>query len=76
MTEMDWLIDFIDNKLAERDFSFKRGIGVKEIFGNGKNQKSKNEYNLRLFKEFIKLYELKISGIFYSIYSKVSVGKI
>lgn len=64
---MGWLIDYLDNKVSENDYSFRRGIGVKEIFPGEK------EPNIRLYREFIKLYELKLPGTLYSFYSKISI---
>jgi hypothetical protein len=64
VNRMEFIIDYLDEKIRGKDYSFKRGISVKDLFPTEQNQ------NFHLYKEFLKMYEMRLEGIYCSIYSK------
>lgn len=58
-----WLVEALEENRSPR---YKKEFRVKNLFGK------EQDPNLRLYKEFIKLYKLDTAGAFCSFYSKTA----
>ena len=63
--KFDWLIEYIEDAIQDRSYVFRRPLYAREIFSDYEKP------NIKMYQEFIKLYEFDNEGSFYSIYSKV-----
>ena len=64
--KFDWLVQYIEDQIQKKNYHFGKRLYARIIFSEFTNP------NLKMYKEFLKLYEFDIEGYFYSIYSKVT----